>query len=293
MKKEFVAFSIIMCGLISAPVFATNSSDYSCVAPYDLVSSGGAIFTKVSGTNFLASKVAAKVLKSQIKKVADGDFKVTVKSYSVPDLKEGRFKSLEIRGREVESEGIHFSTVDAKTLCDFNYVVYDGNKSTVMFKEDFPMSYSFTFSEDDLNETMKSKNYEKLISKMNKFGKKYSLFEILSTNVRVIENKFVYSFNLNLPIFNKQFTVALKSDLTVDNGRIVMKNAELVNNYAKIDLARLNRAFEELNPLEFSLELFENKYSDLSVRNVNIVNNKVNVSGIIYMPKDVILQHKD
>ena len=292
MKKEFVAFSMIVCGLISAPVFAANSCGYSCVAPYDLAE-GSAVLSKISGTNFLASKLAAQFLKSQIKKNANGAFKVSVKSYSATDLKEGRFKDLEIQGKNVVTKDVHFSSVNVKTLCDFNYVVYNKDKSTVVFKEDLPMSFSAVFSEEDLNNTMSANGYEKLIRQMNEFGTKYALFEILSTKVGINENKFIYTFNLKIPIFNSQFTVALKSDLIIDNGQIVMKNPELVNNYARIDMSRLTRAFNNLNPLEYSLNILKNKSAQLSVKNISIVNNKINVSGIIYMPKDVLTQHKD
>ena len=50
------------------------------------------------------------------------------------------------------------------------------------------------------------------------------------------------------------------------------------------------KVFNYLNPLEYSLKVMENKDAVLNVRNVNIVNDKINITGIINVPKDVLTQ---
>ena len=294
MKKEFAAFSIIICGLFSAcvPVFA--ASNYACSAPYDMAGVSGTI-SRVTGANWLASSVAGKILKSQVTKDLDGKFKVSVDSYSVPDLKDGRFRGFEIHGKNVVAEGVYFSSMDIKTLCDFNYIVYDKKASTAVFKEDFPLSFAVSLSEDDLNKTMKAAGYENLIKKINNFGKNFALFKIVSTTSRIKDNKFIYGLEATLPIMasSPKYTIMLTSDLTVKNGKVIMANPEIDSSYFKIDLRKLTKAFDYLNPFEYSLNVLENKNADLKVRNVNIVNNKINISGIINIPKDVLTQHKD
>ncbi len=295
MRKELAAFSIIMSGLFFAcnPVSAAVS-DYSCVAPYDMSGVSGTI-SRITGINWLASSIAGKILKSQVTKELDGKFKASVDSYSVPDLKNGRFRGFEIQGKNVVAEGVYFSSLDIKTLCDFNYIVYDSKKSTTVFKEDFPVSFAVTLSEDDLNKTMKAAGYENLIRKLNNFGKSFSLFEIVSTTSRIKDNKFIYGLEATVPLMASQpkYTIVLISDLTVKDGKVTMANPELDGNYFKLDLRKLTKAFDYLNPFEYSLNVLENKNADLKVRNVNIVNNKINISGIINIPKDVLTQHKD
>lgn len=294
MKKKFLAFSILLGWLLATPSYASNINDFSCVLPYDLSKSFSSKASKFSGANLAASKVAGSILKSQISKNADGKFNVKVDSYSVPDLKEGRFRGLEIKGKNVVAEGVYFSAIDMKTLCDFNYIVYNKSNSSIVFKEDFPMSFSVTFSESDLNNTMQAKGYLKMIDKMNDFGKKYSLYEIVSTTSWLKENKFIYAFNVKFPIFggSSVHTLALRSDLIVDDGKVVMKNPELINAYAKISLSKLTKAFEYLNPFVYSLDIMEDENAQVIVRNVNIVNNKINISGVVNVPKGVLTQHK-
>jgi len=296
MKRKFAAFSILICGLFSACLSASaeNSNLYSCAAPYDMSGSFSSTMSRVTGANFAASKIAAGILKSQVTKDVDGKFKTSVDSFSVPDLKNGRFRGFQIHGTNVVSQGVHFSSMDIQTLCDFNYIVYNSETSSAVFKEDFPLSFAITLSEEDLNNTMKAAGYENLIRKMNNFGKSFSLFEIVSTTSRIKDNKFIYGFDVKVPLLSSsKYTFMLTSDLTVKNGHIVMANPELVNSYAKVDLRKLTKAFDYLNPFEYSLNVMENKNADLKVRNINIVNNKINISGIINIPKDVLTQHKD
>ena len=295
MKKELAAFLILAGAMISAPSYAQYN--YVCAAPYDMSGKFSTVMSKVTGTNLLGTKIAEHILKSQVTKNAEGDFSVNVDSFSVADLKGGRFKSMEIHGKNVVADGVYFSTMDIQTLCDFNYIVYDKKNSTAVFKEDFPLSFGVTLSESDLNNTMKAARYDKMIEKVNSFGKALSLFEIESTKTRIKDNRFVYVFNVNIPILNigsgSKYSIALISDLHVENGKIQMENPQLMNPYLKADLSKLTKVFNYLNPLEYSLNVMENKNADLSVQNVHIVNDKINITGIINVPKDALTQHKE
>ena len=295
MKKKLVVVSILLGGLISTPALASSLDDYACVLPYDLSGGISTFMTRMSGANLAASKVAAGVLKSKITQNAAGKFKVRVDSYSVSDLKAGRFRGVEITGKNVIAQGVHFSSLNIETLCDFNYIVYDKVNSSVVFKESLPLSFSVTLSEDDLNNTMNAAGYLNLIEKMNNFGKKYSLFEIVNTTSWIKDNKFIYAFDVKVPLLGNgsAYRVALRSDLMVEEDQVVMKNPELINVKTRISLSKLTKAFDYLNPFEYSLKVMEDKKARLTVRNVNIVNNKINISGIINVPKDVLVQHKD
>ena len=89
---------------------------------------------------------------------------------------------------------------------------------------------------------------------------------------------------------NKTFTVAFVSDLNVVNGKIKLDNPELINDFIRVDMAKMVSALNYLNPLEYSLDVMENKNAVLNVQEVKIVDNKINISGIINVPKDVLTQ---
>lgn len=292
MKKELAGF-LLFTGLMFSITLPSNAqNNYVCVSPYDMSSKSSTMISKLTGTNFLGSKIAEHILKSEVTKNAKGDFSVSVDSFSVSDLKEGRFKSLEIQGKNVVADGVYFSSMDIRTLCDFNYIVYDKQNSNAIFKEDFPLGFGVTFSEEDLNNTMKAVGYDQMIEKVNSFGKALALFDIDSTSVKIKDNKLIYVFNVNVPLLNfvsgSKFSVALITDLRVENGKVILDNPELLNSYAKVDLGKLTSVFNYLNPLEYSLKVMKDKNADLKVQNVHIVNNKVNITGIINVPKDTL-----
>ncbi|PWL80710.1 hypothetical protein DBY21_00780 [Candidatus Gastranaerophilales bacterium] len=294
MKRNLAVFTLFVLGLLTAGSSVEAASSYYCAVPYDLSGKPARMFTKVTGANFMSEKIAERILKSEVTKNAEGKFKVGVDSFSFSDLIAGRFKGMRIHGENVVADGVYFSTMDLKTLCDFNYIVYDKKNSTAIFKEDFPLFFGVSISENDLNNTMKAAGYYEMINNLNNFGRTLSLFNIDSTKVKIKDNKFYFVFGIKIPILNtmpnKTFTVAFVSDLNVVNGKVKLDNPELINDFIRVDMTRMVSALNYLNPLEYSLDVMENKNAVLKVQEVKIVNNKINISGIINVPKDVLTQ---
>ena len=119
MKKILLVLGIMFFSMSNAN--ALNCL-YNCVEPYDLSHGASRFMSAITGSNLLAEKVAKTILKKEIIKNTDGDFSVKVDSYSVKDLKKGIFKSIKIKGKEIDAEGVHFSKITLKTLCYFNYI---------------------------------------------------------------------------------------------------------------------------------------------------------------------------
>ena len=124
--------------------------------------------SSVSGLNFTSEKAAQKILKREISKVAPSDtLKVKLDSYSSKDLKNGIFKSLSLKAENMNINDIYLSYLEMNTLCDFNYIKQSGND--VVFMEDFPMSFNIQMTADDINKTMESERYQKIINDLNSF----------------------------------------------------------------------------------------------------------------------------
>ena len=129
MKKFLILLmSLIITGGTS---FASPSSFVGCAAPYDLSSGIGRTLANATGSNLIAQQVAQSLIKRQLKKESGEKFKVKVSSYSMADLKAGRFKSLDISGENLDLDGVFVSYLDFKTLCDFNYIVFDKNTNSM------------------------------------------------------------------------------------------------------------------------------------------------------------------
>ena len=151
------------------------------------------------------------------------------------------------------------------------------------FKEDFPMSFEISMSDDDLNRTMQSEKYKKVINDVNKLG--FAGIKVSSTQASLRGNKFYYAFVISIP-FMKDKKIELTADLNVKNGEIDFENTRLVSNSFNFDLKKVNFIMKYLNPLDFSVNIFDNKDAKVYIRNLSIKNNIIIMDGIIIIPKD-------
>lgn len=280
MKIIYIILSFIF--LLSQPVNAQCVQNL-CSESYDLTSGVSRFLSQITGSNFIAQKVAQSLIKKEIKKnIQVGKLDVQLKSYSVRDLKAGRFKTIGIIAENAVIEGVYFSEIEAKTLCNFNYIQPIKNSSKVFFKESFPINLMAKISESDLNKTLETTEYKALIKDLNDIG----IFKIVSTSTKIKANRFLYVIKFEIPFVKKQQEVVISSDLAVNNGEIILANTQLLNSKFYIDLSNLSYILNYLNPLDYSLNIIENKDTKLNIKNVSIENNLIVINGVINVPKD-------
>ena len=283
MKKILLFLVFIM--MLNIPVFASNCAFINCTEPYDLSFGISRFMSNVTGSNFLGVQVAQMILKKEINKTVEGKISVNIDSYSVKDLKKGIFKSIHIKGKDISTEGVYFSRLDIKTLCDFNYISLEDPKNPV-FKEDLPLSFNAVFTEDDINKTMQGSGYKKVIDDLNMLGSSLGVFRVDSSQIRLKDNKFYYILKITIPFVKNPQNVILMSDLQVSKGQIDLTNSKLVNKNFLLDLKQIDRVINYLNPLDFSLKILENKHAQLAVKMIKIQDSKIYINGVIFIPKD-------
>lgn len=285
MKKILVLLGAIV--ISSSSAFATDCGDFKCPTnPY----SDRMSISNVTGTNFLAERIANTIIKKQILKDSKGKYKVNLESYNVAALKKGIFKSLEITGEDTVTDGIYASMIKLRTVCDYNYIEINNKERTTTFKENFGMAYAVQFTGSDLNKTMANSQYTDLIRKVNSIGNTTKMFNITSTSAKIINNKLVYVMRVAVPLLNIKKDVAIQTDLKVRNGEIIIDEAELMTEAMKFDVNKLLKLVNYLDPLDFSMELMKNKDANMQVKEVSIKDNKINVSGLITVDKDVVTE---
>ena len=278
--------TILILGIIAILIgTCANASEFKCApAPNTKVS-----ISNLTGVNPVAERIANAVITSQIKKEATGKFSTKLESYNIKSLKQGIFKSLEINGENVEADGFYATKVKLKTLCDYNHIVVNNKEKSVTFKENFVAAYAVQFSEDDLNKTLQNSSYGAMIRKVNSIGNSYKLFNINSTGVSIEDDTLYYNLLVSLPLINTKQEIKVKTDFRVRNGEIVLNNANLESDLFSVDVRKLNKLINYLNPLEFSMNLFKNKDANMQIKEMTITDNMVNVTGIVLVDKDVVM----
>lgn len=283
MKK--IILGLVMLLAVQS-VQAHDCSTLKCSAPYDLTSGFSRGISTVTGQRFMAEKIGESLVKKAIKKnVTSGDVKVNLDSYSTRDLKAGRFKSLEINGKNVNIQGVYISSFNAKTLCNFNYIAND-KKGNYIVKEDIPAAFKAEITEQDLNKTMNSADYRRMIDDINGIGGSLNIFQITSTSVKLKNGKMYYVLKYALPFVRKTKELVISADLNVENGQIVLANTSFLNNNTALDVEKLSKLFNYINPLDFSAKILENKEAKVSVENVKITDGKINIDGKMTILKD-------
>ncbi len=278
---------ILLLGmLLLANTASLAACDYECVAPYNMNTKFRTFLSSVSGLNFTSEKAAQKILKREISKVAPSDtLKVKLDSYSSKDLKNGIFKSLSLKAENMNINDIYLSYLEMNTLCDFNYIKQSGKD--VVFMEDFPMSFNIQMTADDINKTMESERYQKIINDLNRLGNSYGGgIKISSTKVAISANKFYYVIGLSIPFIRLEQKLIINSDLRVRKGKIDFVNTKLVSDSFSLDLKKVDFILNYLNPLDFSVNILDNKDAKVSVDSVDIKNNVIWAEGVAIIPKD-------
>ena len=284
MKK--IIFTLALLLAASQMSMAIECQNSCCNEPYDLTSGFSRFVSTVTGQNFIAEKVGESLVKKAIKKnIVSGKISANLDSYSTRDLKAGRFKSIEITGKDVDIEGIYISYFNAKTLCNFNYIAKDKDNNYIV-KENIPIVFKTEITEEDLNKTMNSSDYKRLIDDINSIGGSLNIFQIISTSVKLKNGKMYYIVRYAMPFVRKSKEVVISSDINVENGKIVLANTNFVKNNSLMDIDKFSSILNYINPLDFSAKILENKDANFNIKNVKITDQKINIDGIITVLKD-------
>lgn len=282
--KKIILSLVFLLAVQSAQ--AQECSTLKCPAPYDLTSGFSRGVSTITGQKFLSEKIGEKLIKKAIKKnIESGDIKADLDAYSVRDLKAGRFKSLEVTGKNLNVQGIYVSYFNAKTLCNFNYIAND-KKGNYIVKEDIPASFVAEITESDLNKTMNSSDYKRMIDDINGIAGSFNVFQITSTSIRLKNGKMYYVMKYALPFVRKTKELVISADLKVENGQIMLSNTNFLNNNMALDVDKLSKLINYINPLDFSAKILENKDAKFRVENVNVSDNKIKIDGKVTILKD-------
>lgn len=282
MKKIILLLGI----LLLANTASYAMCDYNCVPAYDMNSKFRTFVGGVSGVNLISEKVAQRALKREIAKVVKSDsMKVKIDSYSSKDLKNGIFKSMNVKAKNLSVNDIYLTNLEMNTLCDFNYIKQSAGD--VVFMEDFPMAFKLRMSAADINNSMKSDKYQKIINDLNNLSNSYGVgLKISSTKIFIKANKIYYVLGISVPFIRKEQKLIINADIRVRDGEIDFVNTKLLSNSFSLDLKKVDFILNYLNPLNFSVNILDNKDAKVSVENVDIKNNYIVADGVFIIPKD-------
>lgn len=283
MKKTLLLLSLMIS--IAIPTFANcNYVGFCAPYAYNLSSKKGQMISMRLGATLLSEKIAQFRIKQELKRITKQNFDVSVKSYSLQDLLRGRFKSITISGKNLNINGAYLTSLELKTLCDFNYVEFD--KNPIKFKENMIIGFSTVISDEDLMKTMQSSGYLDKLNCVNVHGCGITFFKLSGAGVDIKNNKLYFKVRVTSQLLlEKPLDIEMSTDLNAKNGRIALTKIDLKNVVKGVDLSKVANQLNSINPLTFSLEILENKNTKMCINNAEIVGNKIMINGNIFIPK--------
>lgn len=281
MKKLLIIFISFL--LLSNVAFA-DMSEMTCTKPYDVSSKTNQIFSRIFGATFFAEKIAESIIKKQLKKETGEKFKVSLKSFSLNDLKKGIFKSLKITGRNLDLNGIFIDTFEAKTLCDFNY--FDFTTDEIYNKSNILMKYNLIVSEKNLQDTIQTQSYLNAIRNLDLKSFGIRLFKINDINILIKDERLYFILSVYSPFVNNpDFKFEISSLVKIEDGKLKVYDVKLENTNKRINIAKYLALLDSIDPLKYSLDIFSIPNGKFLIKNIKIVDDKILVDGIIFIPK--------
>ena len=278
MRKVFI--SLLISIFLAVPVLA--QAEYCCEVPENLASPVARGITNALGWNFWTKKAAKIAIIKVLKRNAEGDYDVKIDSFSAMDLKKGKFKSAEIKGKNINTHGVYVSSVVMNTLCDYNYVDYW--KRPVIFYTDLPLKFNAVITEEDLNKTLVDLGYIKKLTDLNIGG--ISLFSVDNVVFKMKNNKIYLIAQMKAPFLMGERLVkfTFSGKLNIEDGKIVLDNLQS-ENLRNINLNAFVDIINSMNPFDLPLRLFKGADSTLSISNIKILDNKMYVDGIMVIKR--------
>lgn len=285
MKKLILLLTLIV--FCATPSLAT--CDYAAFCPqraYDLSSKTGQAISKRLGATSLSELIAQKKIQEDLKKATNQNFQVSVKSYSFQDFMHGRFKSITISGKNLNIEGAYLTSLELKTLCDFNYVKLD--KTPIQFKENMIIGFKTEISDADLVKTIHSNGYLDKLNCVDVKGCGITFFKLSGADVKIKNNKLYFTARITSQLLlAKPLDIVLATDLKAEDGRIVFTKVDLGDLVKGVDLSKVAYQLNAMNPLTFSLDVLENENTKMCIKQVDIVGDRIIVKGNIFIPRNI------
>lgn len=256
-----------------------------CPAIQDVNGPVSSFLSKITGMNTLVTGVLESQIKKQMDKALSSDTKVEIEPFGAKSLLEGKFKKFTASTPYAQVDGIYFSNLTAKSLCDYNHFIYkDGQVYT---NENFLMEFSANITSEDLQKIVESEQYQKLLNSMNIKVGNYTVFRVYEPKAEIKENKLVFSIKVISPLtLGQPKLISTTMDMVVSDGKLIFTDIKTTPQLKDTNLNTLLPIINKLNPFTVKLAILNNTDSNLKIKEVYTLEDKINIKGLVIVQKN-------
>lgn len=283
--KKLLGF-ILSVYLLSAQAFAVCDTSLCPKAPYPVSSGLPLVLSNITGTNLLFTTIGEMEIEKQLKKELGAKFNVQIYPYGGKNLLDGKFKKITAKADNVVINGLYVTSVKAESMCEYSHFVRKGKD--VYAGENFLSQFNVVISASDLQRTVSSSQYSKMLESMNMSFNNFILFKVFDPVATIKNNRIDLSLKLVSPLVHagNVRTVSMNMGLGVEDGKIRFTDIKMNDVSGNINLNAILPIINKMNPFTYQANIMKNKGSVVKINDIKIVNNNINIKGTVFIPKN-------
>ena len=283
MNRNFFIITFLIL-FITTPVFANCNYQAKCPETPAVNGKFSATLSKITGMNALIANTLESQVKKQLDKALEGDFAVEITPFGARSMLQGKFKKLQFSAPSANIEGLALTNIKAESLCDYNHFVYKNGE--VYTNEDFTLSFSAEITNDDLKELVMMPEYQKLVKSLNVGVGNFSFIKVYDPLAEVVDNKLKFSVKVMSPLtYYEPKIISTTMGIVVENGQLTFTEISTTPQ-VKTNLSSIIPLINKINPFIINTAIMNNPDSSIRVQNIDILENKIFVKGLVIVPKN-------
>lgn len=268
MKKVVLIFLF----LAILPVFAQNQNFICPVESINIIE-GETLLNKITGVSFISRKTAEKIIQKEINdELENSKVLAELEIFNLKRLKQGEFKSLNLKTDLLKYRALSLSDFNAQTVCPFNKFIYKNRK--IYFPLDIPFKFEGKITNNDIKNIINSKEFQKEIKKIN----------IIGTPSVIIKDGYLY---FKVPVKALvSFDIKFKANIEVENNKILLRNITFNSKSNIINNDILSPIINKINPIAYETNNTGRKYFRLNIIKAVIVDDVIKTNGVLVIKKN-------
>lgn len=286
MIKRFILLALTL--LISTTANAAaclKDGEQVCPAVPKVNGPISSTLSTVSGMNWMISNTLESQVKKQLNKALNGNFKVKITPFGAKSMLQGKFKKLEFSSDCAFIEGLYLSNIKAESLCGYNHFIYKNGE--VYTNENFIMGFSADITSADLQKSVTSPEYTKLLNSLNVSMGKVTILKVFDPKAEIKNDRLVFTVKVITPMtFNEPRLVSTDMGLAVENGKLLFTNIRTSPDLRTHNLNSLLPIINKINPFVINTAILNNSDSSIQIKDITFEGNKIAVKGVVIVPKN-------
>jgi len=244
---------------------------------------------RFTGMNIFVSKFASGAIEDSILKFLDkGNVNVSLKGYSAMDLVAGKFKTAQIKAKNIVKDGVYISSFEAKSLCDFTQI--DRSSNTVVPLSPIYIGFKSIVTDSDINNIVNSDQYRQKLRgvSIKLFNQNIDLIDFLNLKANIDNNKLVISTDIHfngMPDYMK-LPVKMGIGLKVIDNKLRVADLQMISKPLGGELNLLSNFITFQKPVIVDFNSLSKNGSDIKMKKFSIENNKISLEGTVWLPEN-------